>query len=374
MPFIDWLQPRSGRAAALKATVMSAVAGLILVVDTAVRVVGGHQTVNEVLALAAAGALFAISGVFLLVRANPGIAAWRPLWAIIPFLAIAAIVALDLLTDDAGFTGLFIFVFPALYAASQLRLRGLAVVSGALLVAVAVVVFRLLPTLDALIAMTYLVGIGLTGTALLYRSVERSSRLVDRLEKLAAVDPLTGLVTRRVLDEATRTALARSPDVGTGMMILDVDHFKQINDEHGHPAGDEVLVQLASSLTRHCRETDVVSRLGGDEIAILFTGITAEDLAGRVAAIGLAVRGLPVLLPDGTGIHLSLSGGAAHAPSHADDHRSLYTAADIALYDAKRAGRDRIVVANGTSRVTVVADGKAIPIPDSRNATTGVAS
>ena len=344
MRLIEWLQPREARAAARKVTVMAAVAGGIVLVDALLTLTEGPAaTLPSVIA---ALLLFAIAAAFVPVNRHPPNAGRRLLWALVPVVGIVVITVLDLATGDAGFTGLFSFVFPALYAASQLRRPGVVVVSVLVQTAAAVVAFTVLDPRTAAVTMVYMAGIGLTATILLSKSVERTARLVDRLEQLAAVDPLTGLVTRRVLDEATRTALSRTPDVGTGLILLDVDHFKQINDEHGHPAGDETLVQLAAALTGQCRSTDVVSRLGGDEIAVLLPGITAADLPVRAATLADAVRGLSVVLSNGVVLRLTVSGGAAHAPSHAVDHRSLYTAADIALYEAKRAGRDRVVVSD----------------------------
>lgn len=342
MRLIDWLQPRDPRAAARKAAIMTAVAGAILSVETLIRL---SQGMTDILSsVAAAVVLFGISTAFVWVHRHPSHAGQRAMWAAVPLVGVVIITVLDLATRDAGFTGLFSFVFPALYAASQLRGPGVVLVSLLVQTASAVVAFSVLDPWTAAVTMVYMAGIGLTATFLLFQSVERTARLVDRLERLAAVDPLTGLVTRRVLDEATRTALTRSPDVGTGLILLDVDHFKEINDKHGHPAGDKVLVQLAAALRAQCRSTDVVSRLGGDEIAVLLPGITAADLPVRADALVDAARRLSVVLSTGVVLRLSISGGAAHAPSHAIDHRSLYTAADIALYEAKRAGRDRVVL------------------------------
>lgn len=351
MRLIDWLQPRNRRAAARKASIMAAVAGAIVLIEALARLAARSEG-DLYLSAGTAVILFATAGVFLLIRRRPSLAG-RLVWAAAPLVGVALITLLDLATDDAGFTGLISFVFPALYAASQLRRPGVILLCALVQAACAVVVFTLLPPLDAVVTTVYMVGIGLTATVLLYQSVERTSRLVDRLEQLAAVDPLTGLVTRRVLEEATRTALSRSPDVGTGLILVDVDHFKAINDRYGHPVGDEVLIQLAAALRAQCRATDTISRLGGDEIAILLPGLHAADLPARAESLAAAVDALVVVLPGIATIRLSVSGGAAHAPSHAGDHRSLYTAADIALYEAKRAGRGRIVVADGPERITV---------------------
>ena len=107
-------------------------------------------------------------------------------------------------------------------------------------------------------------------------------RLVDALQEQARVDALTGLVNRRSFDEALESALTRPAGAGTALVLIDVDAFKTINDSHGHPVGDAVLVHLAGVLREQIRTDDaVLSRLGGDELAVLLPGLHA---GGRGAA------------------------------------------------------------------------------------------
>ena len=121
--------------------------------------------------------------------------------------------------------------------------------------------------------------------ALLILSGERQDALVAELRTQAAVDSLTGLVTRRVLDEAASSALSGAASAqGTGLILLDLDHFKHVNDEHGHLAGDEVLVQV-SKLLLGTRSGDTVSRMGGDEIAVLLAGCSVDALRQRAEQI-----------------------------------------------------------------------------------------
>jgi len=127
---------------------------------------------------------------------------------------------------------------------------------------------------------------------------------------------------------------------------VDVDQFKSINDAHGHPVGDDALVHLAGVLTTAVRSSDtVISRLGGDELAILLPGCSADVAARRAADLVEAVRRAPLPLPDGRLLPVSVSVGVAHAPEHARELRELYSAADAALYRAKLGGRDRHAVA-----------------------------
>nr|WP_255480963.1 GGDEF domain-containing protein [Quadrisphaera sp. RL12-1S] len=167
----------------------------------------------------------------------------------------------------------------------------------------------------------------------------------DRAElaRLAAVDTLTGLVTRRVLDDALAASLRSAASAqGTALVLVDVDNFKAINDGHGHPVGDDALRHLARVLASSVRHDDaVVSRMGGDELAVLLTGCSAEVAALRAGELVQAVRAAPLQLVDGTQLAVTISVGVAQVPRHAVGMRELYAAADAALYEAKRAGRDQ---------------------------------
>ena len=118
-------------------------------------------------------------------------------------------------------------------------------------------VFTLLPARDALVQSGYLTAAIVTAMALLVLSGERQDALVAELHHQAAIDPLTGLFTRRVLDNAAaRRCPAAASELGTGLILLDIDNFKHVNDDYGHPAGDEVLVQLARLLMLGTRPSD----------------------------------------------------------------------------------------------------------------------
>jgi len=276
----------------------------------------------------------------------------RIAWTVSPLLAIAAIVVVDLLTKDSSVSAQIFLVFPTLYGASQLRIPGSVVMTAASLVGEVAVVGAQLPTRQAFVDAGYVAAALVTTAVLLTVSTERQSRLVARLEQMAAIDPLTGLVTRRVLDKAANSALSgATSDEGTSLILMDVDNFKTINDEHGHPAGDEVLIELANRIVRRTRAADVVCRLGGDEIAVLLPACSreaaqrrAEDLLADVRAEPFAVSGVHQALS------VSVSLGLAHAPSDAVDLRTLYAAADAALYQAKRSGRGRLTIAADPER------------------------
>ncbi|WP_232797045.1 GGDEF domain-containing protein [Blastococcus atacamensis] len=158
---------------------------------------------------------------------------------------------------------------------------------------------------------------------------------------------MTGPTPSGVLDQALTSALARTgPQEGAALLLMDVDEVKFINDVHGHLAGDDALVHLPWIVRLQMRSTDaVVSRMGGDEVAILLRSCSREAAVRRAGQVLDAVRGEPLVLPDGTLYGLSISVGVAHADSRTADLRSLYAAADEALYAAKRGGRGRVEAA-----------------------------
>jgi diguanylate cyclase (GGDEF)-like protein len=273
----------------------------------------------------------------------------RVAWALAPVAGLTVLVALNLLTRDASVAAQIFFIFPALYGASQLRPPGAALMAVLSVTGECVVVFTLLPTREAVINAWYVTATIATTVALLAMASERHAHLVHRLEQMAAIDPLTGLATRRVLDEAAGSALSgASSGAGTALILLDVDHFKSINDRYGHPAGDEVLVQLARHLLVQSRDNDVVCRLGGDEIAVLLPGCGYGTAVARAESVLAIVTEHHFLLDDGTTVPVSISIGCAHMPTNATDLRALYSAADGALYEAKRTGRGRVAVAQDT--------------------------
>jgi len=273
-------------------------------------------------------------------------------WAAYPFTAVAVIAVLDLTSHDASVTAQIFFVFPVLYAGAQLRRHAAACVCAAAVGANLAVTMALLPASTAFVDASFVGAALIAAATLLAFAGERNDQLIAALERQAAVDPLTGLLTRRVLDSAATSALHGSgSDQGTALLLIDIDHFKRVNDEHGHPAGDAVLQQLAAILTRASRHSDIISRLGGDEIAILLSACPLDAAVYRAEQILLEVRSqlfdvsacsMATATSRSTALALSVSIGIAHLPTHADDLRALYAAADASLYQAKTTGRDRI--------------------------------
>src|SRR5258705_5232166 len=163
---------------------------------------------------------------------------------------------------------------------------------------------------------------------------------------LSVPDPLETLFTRRRMMEPLDHEVRRSRRLKHTFAVImaDVDHFKRYNDANGHPAGDAVLKQVATIMREATRDVDVVARYGGEEFFVLMPeteGAGAADVADRVRE-RLAAEKLP-------GGAVTLSFGGAELPAHGDIGGTLIAIADAALYQAKREGRDRVVLAPGAA-------------------------
>lgn len=341
MSAVDWMQPRNPRAAARAVTTLGGVAVTTTLFTAPLQAQDLRPT--EVGVSGALLALVVLTGVAAHRLQDNHRPSHRLAWTAAPVAGVLVLTAVDLLTRDASVTAQIFFVFPVLYGASQLGARGAAVITALAIAGEVAVAAVLLPAGEALVDAWYVAAAVATTAALLTASSERHARLVARLEQMAAVDPLTGLATRRVLDDAAGSAMSGAHGAaGTALILLDVDHFKVINDRYGHPTGDQVLVQLAALLLERSRSTDVVCRLGGDEIAVLLPGCAPGSAVVRAEEILAATRAHTFCGVDGEELAVSISVGCAHLPTHATDLRALYSAADSALYEAKRRGRGRV--------------------------------
>lgn len=166
---------------------------------------------------------------------------------------------------------------------------------------------------------------------------------IDRLRAEADRDYLTGLSNRRRFRTALGQELERWRRYNTlcALVLVDIDHLKKINDQHGHSAGDRVIRHVASALVECSRDNDTAARLGGEEFALLLAGISDEKAVVAAERLRYAVCSTPV---EDVGI-VTVSLGVAACPSHAKTERTLYAASDAALYRAKDEGRNRTVVA-----------------------------
>lgn len=183
----------------------------------------------------------------------------------------------------------------------------------------------------------------------------RAARLLQATRRLATVDGLTGTANRRAFDEALSAEVSRAvraaeahhprdphPD-GVALLLLDIDHFKTVNDTHGHQVGDDVLCGVAATLMAGARGFDTVARYGGEEFAVILPGCDAA--AAQAAAERLRRQIEHADLP----VSVTASVGVALGPEHGDAPAALVKAADDALLRAKAAGRNRVVLAAHTA-------------------------
>jgi two-component system cell cycle response regulator len=172
-------------------------------------------------------------------------------------------------------------------------------------------------------------------------------RRAQRLLYLAARDRLTGLYNRGHFDRALASAMdhAAREERPLSLALLDIDHFKQINDSHGHASGDRALQEVAGVLMRSMRRTDIVARYGGEEFAILMPGTSREAALARIESLRLELAETPIELASGAVLVLGFSAGVAGTPADAGiaDPKTFVAMADRRLFTAKRAGRGRCV-------------------------------
>lgn len=186
-------------------------------------------------------------------------------------------------------------------------------------------------------------------TELLQRALTASNAELERqrsdMEALATRDPLTGLLNRREWVRLTEQALLRAQRQGSplSLLMVDLDHFKNVNDVHGHSAGDEVLRMVASTMADTVRQTDCLARFGGEEFVLLLPDTPAASALMLAERVRLRLAEAPPAVPD---VHVTASiGVATWAPGQEPSLQRLLQQADEAMYEAKRQGRNRTVAA-----------------------------
>lgn len=195
--------------------------------------------------------------------------------------------------------------------------------------------------IDALVSLAMLAG--MMGLRHIFRDVEKQKQ---RLEKLATTDALTGLYNRRYTFERGAQEVLRSRRSGESLalIMIDLDHFKKINDRHGHAAGDAVLVAVADAMRAGLRQIDVLGRVGGEEFLLILpstdksgAGVIAERMRTRISQLG-------VVLQDGERVSLTASfgiiAGEGSQPDAAESFNELLGQADTAMYIGKQRGRN----------------------------------
>lgn len=175
------------------------------------------------------------------------------------------------------------------------------------------------------------------------RGTLRIKYLLDLLRQRALIDGLTGLWNRVYLEQRLTAALAAAARHGSPLscVLVDVDHFKSVNDRYGHLFGDEALRTAAQALLTGCRAEDVVCRYGGEEFAVLTPGVSLEGAAALAERLRCAIKSKAILY-EREPVHLTCSFGVAEAEEPLIDSTAVLAAADAALYRAKARGRDRV--------------------------------
>lgn len=170
----------------------------------------------------------------------------------------------------------------------------------------------------------------------------RNAWLLGQVQKLAETDALTGVANRRTFETELEAELsrARRNNEELTLVMIDIDHFKSLNDTYGHQVGDDVLRGLAGALGTHCRDFDTIARYGGEEFAVVLPSCTLEESPVVAERLRGAVSEVKTVTT------VTASAGSATFPTHADNAESLIKAADDALYESKRAGRNRVTISH----------------------------
>jgi diguanylate cyclase (GGDEF)-like protein len=248
----------------------------------------------------------------------------------------AAMVGIAIATTTGYSDSAVLYMWPAVWMAfffgtwgTALIVGWIGVVHGAVLLSLPAGHATLDRWIDVVVAVLVVAAVVRTLAA-------RNERLVGRLEDEARVDPLTGLLNRRGLEERMEAEIARAMRESTplGAVVLDLDHFKRVNDEHGHELGDRMLVWLGALLKVQARGVDVTARIGGEEFVVLLPRADQEAARAFAERVRLAVA------ESDRGLTISAGVASAVAPL---DGQLLLAAADQALYVAKRSGRNRTV-------------------------------
>jgi diguanylate cyclase (GGDEF)-like protein len=301
----------TGRAAFGRHRIAIAAAAYLALALVAITLwgdVGRHAVLN-----------LALAGVYLLMAVLAQAASWReaqPLRAPLRILAVTTTM-LGLATGARGVVALWVGL-PPLFAG---------------------------PWAQAYYSLSILVTM-LLGPNLLWMVFVR---LNSRLNELATHDALTAALNRRGLEEAVQRHFGQRPPAPLRLLLVDVDHFKRVNDQHGHAVGDAVLRSLARTLAAELRAGDLVARWGGEEFLVVCPQSDAEHALALAERLRAAVQGTAHGMAAGAAVHCTVSIGLSAAFNSAAGWEAALRAADEALYAAKNAGRNRVALAGSTA-------------------------
>ncbi len=266
-----------------------------------------------------------------------------PRWALALLGPLGVVlIAYALATTPGAGDGAVLYALPVLWTTLFFSRRGAVAIIACVAVGHAITLLELPPG-SSYPGRWVDVMVSACSIAVVILALERRNQmLVSRLADEARTDALTGLLNRRGFSERASVELAHARREGGQIAVatFDLDYFKRINDEWGHETGDQVLAHLGRLLASECREIDIASRLGGEEFTVLLPGSDSADADAFTQRIRLAlatrVSGLPT-------VRISAGVAAGNAPAEIEH---LLLQADSALYESKRAGRDRTTVAS----------------------------
>lgn len=184
-----------------------------------------------------------------------------------------------------------------------------------------------------------------------------SYRLNQNLESIATIDGLTGILNRRGLEDSAfkMQGICKRINLSMAVLVIDMDHFKKVNDKHGHLYGDDVLRQLAKAIASILRSGDVLGRYGGEEFCVFLPNTTEKDATGLAERIRLGVETALHTVNEKT-IKATVSIGVADSVRAGYDFKGLVAAADSALYVAKNSGRNRVISYTNITRDSQLGD------------------
>jgi diguanylate cyclase (GGDEF)-like protein len=337
--WVEALRPRVVADAARSGAILLLIGAIVIVLEVTVIPTPHFPEAFEWVPWAVASSLAACALALVLIPERLPIL----VWPLIPAVPIGMILLMGLGSHDATATSQLVFALPVLFAAYQLKAvvaRWIAVeVVIAESILCALVDPRSVVLEDAVGVSLILVGITLT----LATARDRLDQALNSVRYDAEHDAVTGLLSRRAFDVDIQQL---DDDQPVSLILVDIDDFKTVNDTFGHAVGDQTLRIVAEALSGNSRQTDRAYRLGGDELAVLMSGIAPASALRRAEVIRRAVEAAPTAFAvrrDRGAVTVSL--GVASLPAKAPRRSELLRAADAAMYQAKSAGRNRVVAA-----------------------------